>query len=111
MTDAASYGDIISMDEMQKASRGAVATYEQGLLDFMAEALTDGKCARITKLAVQRSSYKSDDEFKNAKQAVGAEIRKHANKLVADRILPAGSKVSINWHPETGTPQVTLRGT
>ena len=109
MADTEAYGEIIEIGEIQKASRGAVATYEQGLLDFMSTALTAGKCARVAKLAVDRSSYKSDDEYKNAKQAVAAEIRKHFAKLVADRVLPAGSKVSINWHPETGTPQVSLR--
>ena len=109
MAEIETFGEIIDISDIEKASRGAVATYEQGLLDFMTTALVEGKCASVSKMAVERSSYSSEDDYKNAKQAVSAEIRKHFNKLVADGVLPAGSKVSINWHPETGTPQVTLR--
>ena len=63
----------------------------------------------VTAMAVLRSDHKSDEDFRNARQAVAAEIRKHADKLVADGTLPAGTKVSINWHPETGVPQVSIR--
>jgi len=105
------YGEIIEIDAIAKASRGAQPSYDEGLLDFMSSALSDqGKAAHLTGMAVQRSAYKSDDECKNAKQAIGAELRKHFRKLVEDSRLPKGSKLSINWHPESGAPQISLRG-
>jgi len=110
-TTTGTYGEIIEVDEIAKASRGAQATYDEGLLDFMSSALADeGKAAHLTGMVVQRSAYKSDDEYRNAKQTIGAELRKHFRRLVEDGRLPKGSKLSINWHPETGAPQISLKG-
>ena len=67
------------------------------------------RAAAVTAMAVLRSDHKSDEDFRNARQSAAAEIRKHADKLVADGTLPAGTKVSINWHPTTGVPQVSIR--
>ena len=110
MTDSAKdFGDVIDLGTVSKSRRGAVATYKPGLLSLLGNALKAGKAAAVTAMAVLRSDHKSDEDFRNARQAVAAEIRKHADKLVADGTLPAGTKVSINWHPETGVPQVSIR--
>ena len=110
MTDSATdFGAVIDVTEVSKSRRGAVATYQPGLLTLLGTALKAGKAAAVTAMAVLRSDHKSDEDFRNARQAVAAEIRKHADKLVADGTLPAGTKVSINWHPETGVPQVSIR--
>ena len=102
-----SFGKVIDLTEVSKASRGATATYEQGLLDLLAEALPSGKACAVTAFAVLRSEFSSDEDYRNAKQAKSAEIRKHFARLVSDGTV--SGKVSINWHPETGTPQVSLR--
>ena len=111
MTDTAKdFGSVIDLTDVSKSRRGAVASYLPGLLSLLGNALGAGKAAAVTAMAVLRSDHKSDEDFRNARQAAAAEIRKHADKLVADGTLPAGTKVSINWHPETGVPQVSLRG-
>ncbi len=110
MTDSAKdFGSVVDLSDVSKSRRGAVATYKSGLLSLLGSALKAGKAAAVTAMAVLRSDYSSDEDFRNARQAAAAEIRKHADKLVADGTLPAGTKVSINWHPETGVPQVSIR--
>ena len=110
MADSAKdFGNVVDLSDIAKSRRGAVATYKPGLLSLLGNALKAGKAAAVTAMAVLRSDYSSDEDFRNARQAAAAEIRKHADKLVADGTLPAGTKVSINWHPETGVPQVSIR--
>ena len=110
MTDTAKdFGSVIDLTDVSKSRRGAVASYLPGLLSLLGDALGAGKAAAVTAMAVLRSDHKSDEDFRNARQAAAAEIRKHADKLVADGTLPAGTKVSINWHPEPGVPQVSVR--
>ena len=110
MTDTAKdFGSVIDLTDVSKSRRGAVASYLPGLLSLLGDAVGAGKAAAVTAMAVLRSDHKSDEDFRNARQAAAAEIRKHADKLVADGTLPAGTKVSINWHPETGVPQVSVR--
>ena len=104
------FGSVIDLTDVSKSRRGAVATYQSGLLDLLGSALSDGKAAAVSAMAVLRADYKSDEDFRNARQAAAAEIRKHADKLATDGTLPAGTKVSINWHPESGVPQVSKRG-
>ena len=106
---AKDFGSVIDLTDVSKSRRGAVASYLPGLLSLLGDALGAGKAAAVTAMAVLRSDHKSDEDFRNARQAAAAEIRKHADKLVADGTLPAGTKVSINWHPETGVPQVSVR--
>ena len=101
------FGEVIDLSDVSKARRGAEATYEQGLLDLLASALPIGKAVRVTRFAVLRTEYASDEDYRNAKQSKSAEIRKHFDRLVADGLVTG--RVSINWHPETGTPQVSLR--
>ena len=105
----ADFGEILDLSDIAKSRRGAVATFKPGLLNLLGSALKAGKAAAVTAMAVLRSDFKSDEDFRNARQANAAEIRKHADKLVADGTLPAGTKVSINWHPITGVPQVSIR--
>ena len=107
--NATDFGAVIDLTDVSKSRRGAVATYKSGLLSLLGNALKAGKAAAGTAMAVTRSDHKSDEDFRNARQAEAAEIRKHADKLVTDGTLPAGTKVSINWHPETGVPQVSIR--
>ncbi len=101
------FGQVIDLTDVSKARRGAEATFEQGLLDLLASALPIGKAVAVTRYAVLRSDCASDEEYRNAKQSKAAEIRKHFDRLVADGIVTG--RVSIHWHPETGTPQVSLR--
>jgi len=103
------FGEILDLSDIAKSRRGAVANYLPGLLSLLGAALKAGKAAAVTAMAVLRSDHKSDEDFRNARQSAAAEIRKHADKLVADGTLPAGTKVSINWHPTTGVPQVSIR--
>ncbi len=111
MTDSAKdFGGVIDLSDIAKSRRGAVATYQPGLIALLSDALGQGRAAAVTAMAVLRSDYSSEEDFRNARQAAAADIRKHADKLVVDGVLPAGTKVSINWHPETGVPQVSLRG-
>ena len=101
------FGEVIDLTDVSKARRGAEATYEQGLLDLLTAALSKGRAARVTRFAVLRAEYASEEEYRNAKQAKGAEIRKHFDRLVTDGTLVG--KASINWDPTDGTPQVSLR--
>ncbi len=101
------FGEVIDLTDVSKARRGAEATYEQGLLDLLASALPIGKAVRVTRFAVLRSEYSSDEDYRNAKQSKSAEIRKHFDRLVADGTVTG--KASINWDPTDGTPQVSLR--
>lgn len=104
-----SIGEIIDLSEQVTGSRGATAKYDDGLLTLLSSAFKAGKVARLSgdSYVVLRSNYSSEDEYKNAKQAVGAEIRKHARRVVeADGLT---GKASVQWHPETGQPQVSLK--
>ena len=101
------FGEVIDLSDVSKARRGAEATFEQGLLDLLTAALPNGKAANVARYAVLRSEFSSDEEYRNAKQSKSAEIRKHFDRLVADGTV--SGRVSINWHPENGTPQVSLR--
>jgi len=103
------WGEIIDLGAIAKSRRGAVASYEQGLLDALTKAFKAGQALSVTPFTVLESDYKSEEEFKNAKQSYAAEIRKHFRHLVVTEVVAEGSKVAINWHPETGVPQVSLR--
>jgi hypothetical protein len=98
---------VIDLSEIVVASRGAQATYEQGLLDALTN-LPVGQALVATPLAVERSNYKDEDAFRNAKQTVGASIRKHWAHLVSMGSVD-GAKIRINWDPETGTPQISVK--
>jgi hypothetical protein len=100
--------EIIDLSEVVVARRGAEASYDEALLDAMA-GLKAGEALAAVPLAVERSNYKTDNAFKNVKQTVGASIRKHFDYLVLCDRIAAGSKVRVNWHPETGIPQISLR--
>jgi hypothetical protein len=105
-----SIGEIIDLSEQVTGSRGATAKYDDALTAFLSSAFKADKVARLSgdTYVVLRSNYSSEDEYKNAKQAVGAEIRKHARRVVeADEGLTG--KASVQWHPETGQPQVSLK--
>ena len=101
------FGEVIDLSDVSKARRGAEATYEQGLLDLLASAVPSGKAVRVSRFVVLRTDYDSDEDYRNAKQSKSAEIRKHFDRLVADGTIVG--KASINWDPNDGTPQVSLR--
>ena len=67
MSDS-SFGEVIDLSNVAKARRGAEATYEQGLLDLLTAALSKGKAARVTRFAVLRAEYASEEEYRNAKR-------------------------------------------
>ena len=102
-------GVVIDLSDISKARRGAEAVRIPALLSLLTDALGSGKAAAITGMAVLRSDHDSDESFRNERQKHAASIRSHVEMLVADGVLPAGSKASVNWHPVTGTPQVSLR--
>jgi hypothetical protein len=101
-------GEIIDLDAQVIGPRGQTAEYDDALTALIRKAYTTGKAARIGgKYTVVRAEYESKDKYDNAKQAVGAEIRKHAKRVIAEDGLTG--KPSINWDPE-GRPQVSLKG-
>ena len=102
-------GTVIDLSDISKARRGAEAERNPALLSLLTDALGNGKAAAITGMAVLRSDFGSDEAFRLEWQQHALSLGSHAAMLVADGVLPAGSKVSINWHPETGVPQVSLR--
>ncbi len=102
-------GSVIDLSDISKARRGAEAERNPAMLSLLTASLGNGKAAAITGMAVLRSDFGSDEAFRNERQKHAASIRSHAAMLVADGVLPSGSKVSINWHPVTGVPQVSLR--
>jgi hypothetical protein len=106
---AVDLGVVIDLTDISKARRGAEAVRIPALLSLLTDALGNGKAAAITGMAVLRSDHDSDEAFRNERQKHAASIRSHVEMLVTDGVLPAGSKASVNWHPETGTPQVSLR--
>ena len=113
-TKAENLGRVISLDDVSKGRRGAVAFRNESLCSIIAEAFEAGGAAALTGMAVLRDSFESLDSYKNEKQRVGAEIRSHVEMLVTDGTLETGTKCSINWAPETGTdmdgvPQVSRR--
>ena len=106
---ATDLGFVLDLSDISKARRGAEAVRNPALLSLLTDALGNGKAAAITGMAVLRSDHSSDEAFRNERQKHAASIRSHVAMLVADGVLPAGSKASVNWHPETGVPQVSLR--
>jgi hypothetical protein len=101
-------GQIIDLSAQVVGRRGAVATYRQDLCDLMANAFQNGQAVAVTGFAVLRAKYDSDEAYQNAKQARGADLRKHAKRVLEQEGME-GRRVSINWHPDTGVPQVALK--
>ena len=106
MTD---YGHEIDISDIEKSSRGATATFEDGLLDVLEGALADDGAAMLTAFTTKRSDYATKAEFQNEKQRVGALIAKHVKRLVRTGRLPHGYRHSTNWHPVEDAPQVSRR--
>jgi hypothetical protein len=101
--------EVIDLSEVVVARRGAEATYDDALLGALA-ALKAGEALAATPLTVNREDFKSEDAFKNAKQTVGASIRKHWDHLKVTGEVGADQKIRINWHPATGAPQISIKG-
>ncbi len=108
-SNADDLGGIIDLGDVVKGRRGAVAERIPALMSLLAKACNSGKAVALHGMAVIRSTFDTDDAFRNERQRVAAVIRAHFDALVADGTLPAGSRCSINWHPESGVPQVQLR--
>jgi len=110
---ASEYGEVIDISDIQKAPRGATATYDEGLLDFLQQGLDADMACLLTTFTVARSDFPGTedgkDAFQNERQRVGAVIRNHVEHLVAAERLPKGFKHSTNWHPEVHAPQVSRR--
>ena len=105
---AKDFGTILDLTNLVKAKRGAEKTYEPGLLTLLGMLATN-PAVIVTAWTVLRGSFKTSEAFTNERQKYGAMIRSHVDHLVETGVLPAGSKVSINWHPELGHPQVTIK--
>tara|TARA_B100000586_G_scaffold240563_1_gene193447 strand:+ start:82 stop:411 length:330 start_codon:yes stop_codon:yes gene_type:complete len=102
------FGEILDLtkDSIQKARRGAVATFEHDLLDLL-RGITATSARAVTFYVVDRAHYPATDEgetaWKNERQRIGAILRSHAHE--------AGlGKISINWEPNKHYPQVSLKG-
>ena len=102
------FGEILDLtkDSIQKARRGAVASFEPELLDFL-RGVTATSARAVTFYVVDRADYPATDEgetsWKNERQRVGAILRSHAAE--------AGlGKISFNWEPTKHYPQVSLKG-
>ena len=102
------FGEILDLtkDSIQKARRGAVASFEPELLDFLRGG-TATSARAVTCYVVDRADYPATDEgetsWKNERQRVGAILRSHAAE--------AGlGKISITWEPTKHYPQVSLKG-
>ena len=108
------WGEVIELDSIAKASRGAEAHFEDGLLAALEETFNakPPKAIALTRLAVLETDFsgpKAKEEYDNRKQSIGQDVRKHVSRLVTLGRLPHGTKCSINWHPITGVPQVSQR--
>lgn len=103
------YGTVIdlSTEKIQKAPRGKEKTYDEGLVAFLKTNLTKTKAVGLTSFVNLRSSFPATDDgdlaHQNEKQRIGAMLRSHTRE--------AGlGKIGIDWHPEGGYPQVSLKG-
>ncbi len=109
MATANPLGELISVDSVAKGRRGATATYDDNLLELLSQLDANSACL-IGGFKVSRSDYQAKDDFANERQRIGAVIRKHIDHLSETGRLEAGTKVSINWHPELDVPQVSIKG-
>ena len=103
------YGTVIDLttEKKQKAPRGKEKTYDEGLVAYLKANVTKTKAVGLTSFVNLRSSFPATDagelSYQNEKQRIGAHIRSHARA--------AGLvKIGIDWHPEGGYPQVSLKG-
>ncbi len=104
MPDKNKYGTVIdlSKDEILKAPRGAVKTFDPDLVDCLRQ-VTATHAVGLTFFVVKRADFATDEAHQNEKQRIGAMLRSHAQE--------AGlGKISINWHPDGEYPQVSLKG-
>ena len=102
-------GEIIDLSEQVAGSRGATAKFDPELLAFLAKVFKAEKVAKLNGEYIVMRGNKSEDDFANEKQAVRANISKHGKRVVAENGLTG--KVSVQWHPVTGQPQVSLKKT
>ena len=102
------YGGVIKLDDVQKSKRGAEKTYDPDMLELLG-LLADNDGVRFDSLVVSRDKCKDADEFRNKRQTLQAQVRSHVEHLVETKVLPAGTTVSINWHPELSVMQVTKK--
>tara|TARA_Y100001949_G_C15830090_1_gene261642 strand:+ start:145 stop:474 length:330 start_codon:yes stop_codon:yes gene_type:complete len=103
------YGMVIDLttEKIQKAPRGKEKTYDEGLVAYLKANVTKTKAVGLTSFVNLRTSFPPTDEgdlsYQNEKQRLAAHIRSHARA--------AGLvKIGIDWHPEGGYPQVSLKG-
>ena len=101
-------GEIIDLSEQVAGSRGATAKFDPELLAILAKVFKSNQAARLNGEYIVTQDGKTEDTFKNERQAVGANIRKHGNRVIAENESLTG-KVSLQWHPVTGQPQVSLK--
>ena len=106
MTD---YGYKIDISELDKLARGATATFDEELLDFLESTLADDGAVVLTAFTTKRADYDTKEEHQNEKQRIGALIKKHVVRLVKLGRLPQGYKHSTNWHSTLDAPQVSRR--
>ena len=109
------YG-VIDLSDVVKAPRGASAEFEPELLDAMVATAKAGRVLTAPVHAAPRSAFPSTEEGKaawaNAKQTKSAHLRKHFDRLLADGKFPSEVKaMGIDWHPDTGVPQIRFKRT
>jgi phage gp45-like len=103
-------GEIIDLSEQVAGSRGATAKFDDELLAILVKVFKSDQAAKLNGEYIVTQDGKDEDTFKNERQAVGANIRKHGKRVIAENESLTG-KVSLQWHPVTGQPQVSLKKT
>ena len=114
------YGMLIDVSAQVRGPRGQTKSFEEGLLLLLAGlSLDDQACVVMhPDYLVPRSAFPATEEgkesCKNARQALGARLKTHHEELMRRGDLPAGTRLSINWAPDTAgeianRPQCSLR--
>ena len=117
---ASDHGVLIDVSAQVRGPRGASKKFEDGLLLLLAGLTLDDQACVIMHpdYLVPRSAFPANDAgkeaCKNARQALAARLKSHHEELVRRGDLPAGTRLSINWAPDTAPdianrPQASLK--
>ena len=114
------YGVLIDVSAQVRGPRGASKSFEEGLLLLLAGLTLDDQACVVMHpdYLVPRSAFPATEAgkelCKNSRQALGARLKTHHEELMRRGDLPAGTRLSINWAPDTAgdianRPQASLK--
>ena len=114
------WGNLIDVSDQVRGPRGQKKQYEDGLLGLLSGLTLDDQACVIMHpdYLVPRSAFPANDAgkeaCKNSRQALAARLKSHHEELVRRGDLPAGTRLSINWAPDTAPdianrPQASLK--